>query len=50
MKKAKQNKNNSKDNKLPAIQSNLQKGNLKQNADSTEKLTQKSKFKQNKIR
>ena len=43
MKKAKQNKNNSKDNKLPAIQSNLQKGNLKQNADSTEKLTQKSK-------
>jgi hypothetical protein len=43
MKKAKQNKNNSKENKLPAIQSNLQKGNLKQNADSTEKLTQKTK-------
>ena len=43
MKKAKQNKNNSKDNKLPAIQSNLQKGSLKQNADTQEKSTQKTK-------
>ena len=43
MKKPKQNKNASKETKLPLIQSNLQKGSLKQDSNSKEKLTQKSK-------
>ena len=43
MKKPKQNKNSSKETKLPLIQSNLQKGSLKQDSNSKEKLTQKSK-------
>ena len=43
MKKPKQNKNASKETKLPLIQSNLQKGSLKQDSNSKEKLEQKSK-------
>ena len=43
MKKSKQNKNASKETKLPLIQSNLQKGSLKQDSNSKEKLEQKSK-------
>ena len=43
MKKAKQNKISSKETKLPIIQSNLQKGSLKNDADSKEKITQKKK-------
>ena len=42
MKKGKQNQNASKETKLPSIQSNLQKGSLKQDSNSKEKLTQKS--------
>ena len=42
MKKTNQ-KNSAKDIKLPSIQSNLQKGSLKQNADTQEKSTQKAK-------
>ena len=42
MKKTKQNKNTSKETKLPSIQSNLQKGSLKQDSNSKEKLAQKS--------
>ena len=42
MKKTNQ-KNSSKETKLPSIQSNLQKGSVKQNVDSQEKLTQKTK-------
>jgi hypothetical protein len=41
--KKKNQKNSSKETKLPSIQSNLQKGSVKQNADSQEKLTQKTK-------
>ena len=43
MKKPKQNRNSSKETKLPLIQSNLQKGSLKQDSNSKEKLEQKSK-------
>ena len=42
MKKSKQAKNSIKETKLPPIQSNLQKGSLKQNINSTEKLEEKS--------
>ena len=42
MKKTKQNRNSTKETKLPLIQSNLQKGSLKPNADSKEKITQKA--------
>ena len=43
MKRKNQNKTTSKETKLPAIQSNLQRGSLKQKSDSKEKLTQKTK-------
>ena len=43
MKKSKQNQNASKETKLPSIQSNLQKGSVKQESNSKEKLNQKSK-------
>ena len=43
MKKPKQNRNSSKETKLPLIQSNLQKGSLKQDSNSKEKSEQKSK-------
>ena len=43
MKKSKQNQNTSKEAKLPSIQSNLQRGSVKQESNSKEKSTQKSK-------
>ena len=43
MKRKNQNKTTSKETKLPAIQSNLQRGSLKQKSDPKEKLTQKTK-------
>ena len=45
MKKKNQNKNSIKEEKLPPIQSNLQKGNIKQDSNSKDKLNQKSKKK-----
>ena len=45
MKKKNQNNNSIKEEKLPPIQSNLQKGNIKQDSNSKDKLNQKSKKK-----